>query len=205
MVSLNAANVKSEDDISGNNRPLPGRYHAVVNAAAEKASKKKGTMGLEMEFQVLAGTTPGQEGRTIPLFLAYEGADESKTRKCLERVTRVALCSGILQPGESKEVDWDDAIGREMVIEIDNQEYETTGGEKRQGAQVSYLGFWSLGNQAVADVPKDSDSPGMMALRNGGKSNGNGNGVTKATGTTTAAKEPAMAGAGAGRSKYADL
>lgn len=213
MVMLNAQTARSEDDFSGNARPLPGRYHVAVNHAEEKGSKKKGTPGLELEFQVICdglssdgkATTSGQGGRTIPLFLSYAGSDDSKTATCINRVTRLALCVGVLRPGEQKEPDWQEAIGRELVIEIESQEYEDQGGAKKSGSQVSFMGFWSLGNKEVANVPKDMTTPGMTQLVKSGSlvtppSPANGNG-TKAAG-----QSPAPAGGATNqRSRFADL
>ena len=106
-----------------------------------------------------------------------------------------ALLTGATRP---KEPDWSEAIGRELVIEVEKQEYETNG-EKREGSQVSFLGFWSLGNKEVANVPKDAATPGMKQLaKAGGNGNGNGAGVV--------IPPPPVAAAGNGsRSKYADL
>jgi hypothetical protein len=176
---LNAPTGKSEDDFGGRPRPMPGKYHAVVSAAEEKGSKRKGTPGLELEFQVIfdglapdgKSHTTGQAGKTIPLFLSYiseKGDDATKT--CIDRVTRLALSCGVLRAGESKEVDWNEAIGRELVIEIEpGDEYTDDKGNKRPGnPQISFSGFWSLGNKAVVNVPKDPSSPGMQALAKGG-------------------------------------
>lgn len=173
---LDAKTAQSEDDFGGNARPLPGRYHAAINHAEEKSSKKKGTPGLDLEFVVVAdglasdgkSQTVGQAKRTIPLFLSYVGGDDSKTQTCINRVTRLALCVGVLSPGEAKEPDWQDAIGRELVIEIEEQEYQDQQGNDKKGSQVSFLGFWSLGNAQVANVPKDTTTPGMQQLAKAG-------------------------------------
>ena len=200
MVMLNAQNAQSEDDFGGNARPLPGRYHVAVNNAEEKGSKKKGTPGLETEFQVICDglgsdgkPTSGQSGRTIPLFLSYIGGDDSKTQTCLNRVTRLALCCGVLRAGEAKEPDWQEAIGCELVIEVENQDYEDQSGVQKHGSQVSFLGFWSLGNKEVANVPKDPTTPGMQQLAKAGGpvnhstpgSNGNGSSATTTPPATT--------------------
>lgn len=212
MVMLNAETTRSEDDISGRSRPEPGRYHVAVQHAEEKGSKKKGTPGLELEFQVIVDGlasdgkthTAGQSGKTIPLFLSYVGGDDAKTKTCLDRVLRLALCCGVIRPGESREPDWSEAIGRELVIEVEpGEKYEDDKGNERAGlSQVSFLGFWSLGNAAVANVPKDATSPGMQQLaKAGGPVNhpaaGNGGNGTKA---------PASAATAApSKSKWADL
>ena len=210
MVMLNAEKVQSEDDISGNARPGPGRYHVAVQHAEEKGSKKKGTPGLEMEFQVILDglgldgkETSGQSGRTIPLFLSYVGGDDSKTATCLNRVMRLALCCGVLRPGEAKEPDWQDAIGRELVIEVAEGKYTAQDGSEKKGSEVSFLGFWSLANKEVKDVPKDPGSPGMQQLAKGGTPPSSG-GVSGGNGT-----KPTTAAGGSGgattRSKFSDL
>jgi len=211
MVMLNAQNAQSEDDFSGNARPVPGKYHAVVNHAEEKGSKRKGTPGLDLEFQIIRDgigadgqPTSGQTGRSIPLFLSYIGGDDSKTQTCLNRVTRLALCCGVLNPGEAKEPDWQDAIGHELVIEIESQEYEQQNGEKKTGSQVSFMGFWSLGNKEVANVPKDITTPGMQQLA---KAGGPVNHPTAGSngGTAAATSSPAPAATPVKKSKYSDL
>jgi hypothetical protein len=170
---LDASNTQSENDITGRSRPEPGRYHVAIQNAAEKGSKKKGTPGLELEFQVICdglqpdGKTPteGQANKTIPLFLSYIGGDDTKTKTCLDRVLRLALACGIMQPGEAKEPNWDEAMGRELVIEVEAEQYDDEkSGQVKVGSQVAFLGFWSLGNKQVANVPKDATSPGMQQL-----------------------------------------
>jgi hypothetical protein len=204
MVTCNAKNVQSEDEVGGNDRPLPGRAHAIVNAAEETASEKKGTPGAKIEFTILKHVLPGQEGKTIPLFLSFVGGDESKTRKCLERVTRFALATGIINPGEEKELDIADAIGRELVIDIEESKYlDSKTGAEKSGVQLGYMGFWSLGNKAVEDVPKDTGSPGMMALLKQPAGNGNGNDGKPSQ--SQPAREMAGAGAAGGKSKWGDL
>lgn len=213
MVMLNAAGPngpRTEDDFGGRARPAPGRYHAIISLAEEKESKRKGTPGLEVEFEVVCDgmgpdkkKTAGQAGKKIPLFLSYiSDKGDDATQTCIDRVTRLALCCGVLRPGENKEVDWSEAIGRELVVEIEEQQYDDEkSGTVKKGTAVAFAGFWSLANKAVADVPKDATSPGMQALaKSGGPAvdkpagNGNGNGAN---------------GNGAGgtvkKSRYADL
>lgn len=210
MPVLNAENVHSEDDIQGKSRPVAGKYHVAVNAAEEVASKNKGTPGLQIEFAVVAeglppsgkGTTSGQAGKTIGLFLSYLGSDEEKTQTCINRVMRLALAMGAIQPGEAKEVDWNDAIGRELVIEVADSTYEKNG-QQMKSTEVAFMGFWSLGNKAVKDVPRDLRSPGMQALA-GGKTAG-GHAPTAMDGHTGQQNKQPAAAASSSKSKYADL
>lgn len=145
MVKMGAKNIQSEDDIQGNPRPLPGRYHVAVKHVDEKMDKFDKVI---VEFEVLAGTTPGQEGRTITEFFAV-------TDKALPRLQRLAVVLGLIKPGEGeKEVEFSDGVGRQLVIEVEENEYEKDG-RTIHGVRCAYLGFWSLSNAAVADVPKD--------------------------------------------------
>ena len=147
MVMLGATNVQSEDDIQGNARPLPGRYHAIVKEVDESMEKVDKII---VEFEVLAGTTPGQEGRVVTEYFAV-------TEKAIPRLQRLAVTLGLLKPGEDdRNVLFSDAIGRDLVVEVEPNEYTNKDGKEVKTVRVTYLGFWSTGNKAVADVPKYS-------------------------------------------------
>ncbi|WP_321377006.1 DUF669 domain-containing protein [Trichococcus shcherbakoviae] len=189
---LDTTDKSSLKDFSGS-RPEPGIYHVAINMAEEKASKNKGTPGLEVEFSVLAGTTEGQEGKNITAFLSAVGDDESKTKTCINQLTKLAVCCEILGFRESKEVDWNEAIGREILVKIESQKYkDRKTGEEREGTGVAFMGFWPVdgGSDAVAvkDVPRDPTTPRMQewAKSMAGKTT---------TATTTAAKPKATTSA----------
>jgi len=152
MVRMGAKDVRSEDDISGFQRPLPGRYHVVVKNVDESFEKFDKVI---VDFEVLAGTVPNQEGRELPEFF-------SCTDKAIPRLQRLALCLGLLTPGEpDRDVEFADAVGRDLVIEVEENNYKDRSGKEVNGVRVGYLGMWSTGNEAVADVPKGK-------LENGG-------------------------------------
>ena len=214
MVLLNTKNVQSESDIRGAyDMPCPARYHVAVNHAEEKANSD-GTPGVQVEFQVVCDglapdnktRTTGQSGKVASLLLSYvsEKGDDA-TKSCLDRVTRLALSCGIMKCGEEAEPDWNNAIGRELVIEIEpgkgTYKNKKTGEEIQRKDQVAYMGFWSLGNPEVANVPKDATTPGMQALGialaiNSG--NGNASSSKPTTPATTATPK-------AKKSNFADL
>jgi len=220
MVMLDASNTQSEDDIQGRSRPVAGKYHVAIQHAVEKASKHKATPGVEIEFQVVCDgitadgkdTTVGQAGKTMPLFLSYlsEKGDDA-TKACIDRVVRLALCIGLIKAGEAKEPDWAEAMGRELVIEIVEGEFENKSGQKQKGSDVAFFGFWSLGNKHVANVPKDPQSPGMIQLaKQGGPvqhptAGPTGGQAATATTTATAGAATAAGTASATRRKYANL
>ena len=151
MVMLGATNVQSEDDIQGNARPLPGRYHAIVKEVDESMEKIDKII---VEFEVLAGTTPGQEGTVVTEYFAV-------TEKAIPRLKRLALSLGLLRPGEpERDINFSDAIGKDLVIEVEPNEYTNKAGKEVKTVRLTYLGFWSTGNEAVADVPKDTEAVG---------------------------------------------
>lgn len=167
MVKMGSQNVQSEDDIQGDARPLPGQYHAVVKDVKYmcKGEDKKHYEVDETDetaekvvvtFEVLAGTIPGQAGRAIDEFFAL-------TERAISRLQRFALCVGLLQPGEGeKEVLFSQSIGRQLVIEVEENNWEKDG-RTINGVRIGYLGMWSLGNKAVADIPKDPDALKLVA------------------------------------------
>lgn len=148
---MGAETVQSENDIQGSVRPLPGRYHVVVKEVEEKSAADLGKNAKSdayvVEFEVLAGTVPGQEGRTIQdKFFQSE--------KAMPRLQRFALCVGLLRPGEpARMVYFEEAVGRHLVIEVEEQKGSGENAGKTY-SNVSYMGLWSTGNEEVADVPK---------------------------------------------------
>lgn len=153
MVTMGAEGVQSENDIEGQQRPLPGQYHVVVKDATEKsADERRNHDQVILDFEVLMGTTPGQEGRTITEYFAV-------TEKAVCRLQKLALCLGLLKPGEEeRDVDFAAAAGRQLVIAIEENKYKTKDGQEKEGVRVGFLGFWSLDNKEVADVPKDAEA-----------------------------------------------
>lgn len=184
MVCLGAKNVQSEDDIQGNARPLPGRYHAIVKEVDESMEKVDKII---VEFEVLAGTTPGQEGRVVTEYFAI-------TEKAISRLTRLALVLGLLKPGEEeRNVAFSESVGRDLVIEVEPNEYTNKDGKEVKTVRVTYLGFWSTGNEAVADVPKDAEAVDKVVVKDAFGEPVQGSqvpNVAPATGTVTAPTNP---------------
>jgi hypothetical protein len=218
MAFLDASDVTSEEDLRGNARTKPGRYHVCVLQAEEKGSKKKGSPGIECEFQVLCEgidangkPTVGQRNSTIRMFLNLTGSDDEKTKTCLRNALLLALATGIMKPGEKKEPDWSEAIGRELVINVKPNTFKANDGTDIASSEVAMFGYWSLGNEQVTDVPKDPTTPGMQQLAKSGGlkqpaagSNGNGNGA-KAAATQPTTQAAATTAATTSRSKFSDL
>ena len=169
MVKLGAKTIQSEDDIQGNSRPLPGRYHAVIKdvlyqckSAEEKwveidESESDAAQRIRFAFEVLNGTVPGQEGREVE-------DDFYLSEKAIQRLQRLALCVNLIDPGaEESEILFSESVGRQLVIEVDEEPYKdkATGVEKKK-TKLTFLGMWSLSNKAVEDVPKNLEAIRLM-------------------------------------------
>lgn len=148
MVQCNAEAARSSDDFRGGGRPLPGRYHAIVNVGTEIVSEKKGTPGTEIEFQVLAGAIPGQEGTTLSEAFWH-------SPKALDRLLAFAMACGALRPGQNRDLTGPDYNGLQLVIEVQPRKYTDSDGNEKETVEVSYNGFWEINHPEVKDVPKD--------------------------------------------------
>ena len=151
MLNLDTSGVNSADEL-GTTFCLPGRYHTVVKAVDESFSKFP--EAVIVEFEILAGTVPGQEKKTHREFFSTKG-------KAIDRIKRFAMVTGLIGPNERKQVNLSDALGHQLVIEIIDEEYQ---GKTR--SKVSYVGMWSPDHKEVADVPKDK---AFLALHGQGK------------------------------------
>lgn len=144
-IRLDAGDFANEDDAHVGDRPLPGQYHVRVTKVEEKVfgtEEGESRNTIVVDFEVLAGTVPGQEGKVTTEYFAL-------TEKAMPRLMMFALATGLIQPGEHKEVEPTDATGRELIVKLDEN--------KRDGKKyinVTYDGMWSLSNPAVADVPR---------------------------------------------------
>jgi len=147
MVQVDATNYSSEDDVASNKKPQAGTYHALITRAED--SPEKFPDKVIMDFEILAGTLPGQEGTRLTEFFAT-------TPKAIPRLTRLAMCLGLLGPQEKKNIDFAKAERQQCVIEVEDTEYTKKGAsEPTKTVSISYFGFWSVGNKAVANVPKN--------------------------------------------------
>jgi hypothetical protein len=161
---LDGSEYQSTDDLKGSgNRPAPGRYHVAINSCEEGESSQKHTPGVNVEVVVLAGTVPGQEGKTVEKFMAAIGGDDKKTKTCQKALFSLAHACGLIQFGESKDVDFSGCAGRECICEVVSSPYVTKDGRKVDGSELNTFSWLALNDPKAAAVPKDYTSPGMRA------------------------------------------
>jgi hypothetical protein len=137
-----------EADLEGGNI-LPGKYHARVGAVSEDLDNR--TPCYQIEMTILAGTEPSQVGRVHNEKLWV-------TDKTKARVARFAHRLGLIGTtdfGQRPEVDWERAVGREVIIELIEETYRKDGeSTDRKSTKMSFAGIWELTDQRVKDVPR---------------------------------------------------
>jgi len=163
MPGLDASNVQNEGDVQGRQPPVNGVYHGVVNHVDASFDKYDAVIA---DLEVLAGKPDDdgagdQRGRQLRhmMFLDDEGNYGDKH-------LRFALATGLIKPGEARDVDWNTAQGRQLVFGVEKRAGKSKkDGEEREYTNVSNFGLdlWSVGNPEVASVPKDEAALKMMA------------------------------------------
>ncbi len=189
-VSLSAKGAKSESDVAGGQKPVKGRYLAMVKAVDETMDKKD---QVNVDFEVLAGNVPDQRGRILTEYF-------SVSEKALPRLTRLALCLNLLQPDQVADVSFAAGVGRVLFIEVEDHSYDKDG-KKVETVRVSFGGMWSLGNPDVADLHKVPEIANMLnTLR------GNQGGAGGAVAASTPPTQPTNSGAATSdKSKWGSL
>lgn len=163
-MDLSSGSASSYDEIGGSTRLKPGRYHVLITDAEEGTEKDPDKV--VVTFEAMTGTVESCQGhRHVEKFATSE--------KATPRLVRLAMCVGLLKPGEQKSVDFVDAIGLNLVIEVEmGNEFEAretdpaTGKKKMMSLpQVTYGGMWRPDHADVKDVPKSDRIPKPEELK----------------------------------------
>lgn len=158
MGSLDATKAKSTSDVNNDkNAPLPGTYMVAIKEV-ELGTGKKGDKSFTQEIvkcQVAGGTTPGQAGCDITIFLKHDELKDDYTSKH----TRFALATQLMFIGQKVDdpdfAFFESAVNRFMVVRTE----EFTGGDGKKGVGVGGYGYdmWSIADPEVADVLRHMD------------------------------------------------
>lgn len=147
-LDIDAQDVQDETEVGQFKLPKPGRYHVVVKEVDE--SEETYQNKVVIEFEVKAGTVPDQEKRTIREFFAT-------TPKALPRLKRLAIILGLLKGGEKKQINFVEGIGRQLVIDVEEHQYDDREGKKVDTVRIGFMGMYRPTDADVKGVPKDSD------------------------------------------------
>jgi hypothetical protein len=133
------------------NNPAPGRYHLVVTKALEDGEGRITDMIIDSE--VLAGTTPGQEGTQFRDFF-------SKKMAAMGRIHQMATCCDLISKEELRkrledknppEYDFaNKSVGRHFMAELLEEEYNGKSNLK------SGFRLFHVSDPKVASWPKNT-------------------------------------------------
>lgn len=152
---VDASGYTSETD-GQSDRPSPGQYHVLIVKWDDSFEK---TDAIICEMKVLAGTTPGQEGKTHTEFFSTGSKDDDPQKRekgtafCMKRIATAAMAAGAIKPGERKAIEPGDMLARDLVIKLEEDTYK---GKTR--VRIPFCDMWPTWHDAVADVPK-GDTP----------------------------------------------
>lgn len=169
MGKMSTKGHKSESDINGRTPPEPGSYHVIVSHVDASGDQFD---GIAVTFQVLAGTVEGMEGRTLNQRFYYD----KETGEYQDSHVRLALASGLIEPDSEADVDWDELVGRQLVIGIEKRSGKDKEGNEKMYTNIGNFGLavWSVKNPAVEGVPKDKAAikKGRELVASGAKGGG---------------------------------
>lgn len=142
----------------------PGTYHCVITSVAENEGPKGNPIdGFTVGLAVLDGTVGGQKDKSTNLCLF--SPDESKSDKLQEwakkKQTAFAIAAGLLdlskKLGGKVAIDLSEAVGRQIVLTFENNEYE---GKTR--LQLSYANIYHVDDPRAAKFPKDKEALSLI-------------------------------------------
>jgi len=172
MPSLQKKEYKSLDEVGGKDKPLGGFYHVAITHWDETFTEKD---QIVVDFQVLAGTTPKQEGKVHREYISMKKANGSDNSENFEATTRRLLVAcGIIGLNDAIDRDVTNEVkGRQCIIEIGEREYEKDGQKKKAYNIASYgNAIFPLDDPAVVHVAKHAGAltlPGAKPIGAGGQ------------------------------------
>ncbi len=171
----------TDEELESEGRVPPGKYHAIIQSVKEDKDSKSRCLLLKM--LTLAGTNAEGVGliHTEKLYL---------TDKNVKRCGLVIKRFGLGKAGAEVGVNWTMLTGRQVVIEIIEEDYEHTDEKTkvktmRKSSKGSFGGIWPADDERVGSVPKSKNVPAVTAPA--GQSSAAANG-----------RQPALAGVAVG-------
>jgi hypothetical protein len=159
----------------------PGRYHVMVAALAEEGGYDNASM--VVDFDILAGTTPNQEGKQHREYIdrtSKPGTSKAMSFYCAVGITTVAELKKLIEEKRNPAFDPMLAVGRQLCIEIQKEEWtDKKSGEPKSANKIGFR-YFGIDSPKAAGIPisqaaaaKSGDSPDPFG---GGSSAGEGGG-----------------------------
>lgn len=142
-----------------------GTYHVVVNKVAEGESIKGTPIdGLTVVFEVMGGTSEGQQGKTHTESFFLPTLQDTKPEMKLRRFTAMAIAGNVLKPeqlGTDADIPFIEMIGHQMLVKFNHQMEKDGNGDytiETEYLQVAYSDLFHVDDPAVKDIPKNADA-----------------------------------------------
>ncbi len=193
--------VKQTEELSNSSYAAKdGKYHVLITEWIENPPKSDQTPmegAVKVGFEILHGTDKNEIKKTHnETFFPPDETKDGGGFNAVKLTRLVVAISGVHQPGVEVEVTQEDAIGRQLVIELAHRADKNKPDKIYFGLKGANL--WHVDDPEVADVPKNADALSIIdpSLRKAPVSDLVSSAAPAAS--TTAAAQPAMAGAAAG-------
>ena len=179
-MKVKSGNAEKASDIQGKPQAVPGKYHVTWSHVNDSRVKKDGSPlnATIFEGEVLGGTVPGQEGKTLTLY-ARLGKNGEETDEYCGVVSRLALSCGLLTgKNQEKEISGEDFENQQCIVEWESY----MGKDNKEHFSVAQFGLatWGVNDAEVADVPRNTDAIRLWREATG-QAGSNGNGHAAAT------------------------
>jgi hypothetical protein len=145
------------NDMEGDGNPPPGKYHARIEDAQCVSDQ---TSYLKIRLSLLAGTDPNGVGCVFSE--RFYLSDKAKKRLAILAHRLHLLADNDF--GGRVNIDWSQAIGKQLIVQVVEEEYEAKNGNKAKRAKLAFAGFWSLDDERVKDVPRDQTALRQAAV-----------------------------------------
>ncbi len=156
---------ETTDTGGGNFLRDPGTYHLICTSVEDPATNKDGGVlgGFRANFQVLAGSTPGQRDKTCDvIFWDPKLTDKNEGLFARQRQAAFYIATGIIKPQDLGKsgltIDPEKAKGRQCVATFEIED---------KFIRLHFCDLWHVDDPAAAKFPKDEKSLAMIpaALR----------------------------------------
>jgi len=156
---------QSSTDVGGEGKAITagGTYHCSIVRSADGESTKGNSMnGCSALLTVLAGTTAGQEEKEHHLHLYDQDMSKSEAAQewSIKKQTAYAIAINQMDPsklGEEVELDFGSADGQQIIITLEESEYE---GKKK--LDLSYANIFHVDDPRAKEFPKSKDGLSIL-------------------------------------------
>lgn len=159
--------METSEEIGGSASDLylqqPGTYHCVVRDIQEGRGPKGNPInGFMVELSVLDGTVEGQKDKQHNLLLFSPDLSKSASSQewSKKKQTAFVVATGLLdlsRLGQRVEIDLQQAIGRQIVLTLQENEHEG-----RKNLELAYANIYHVDDPRAAKFPKDKEALGIV-------------------------------------------